>query len=411
MSSDNERGSVARPALSRLISMPSRRFADDYWGSQPQLSRAAGLEQGFADLFSLSAADELVADRGIRTPFVRMATEGTLLDPSRYTGTGGFGAEVGDQLDSGKVLAEFGAGATLVLQGLHRTWQPLAEFSRQLVSDLGHPVQINAYVTPASSRGFDPHYDVHDVFVIQIHGEKRWSIHPPVLQHPLRTQPWTDHPDAVAARAAEVATIDETFAPGDVLYLPRGWIHSATALGGISIHLTIGIAAITRWDIVQQLINRAATNSGLRASLPLGIDLAEPDSLDPIVRETIDELSKTLARSETSFLSNRLAQRLADATRPEPVSPLATIEALGEPDRGGIVSWRRSLWSRIEQDADSVRIVLATRTITLPVEAAKAVTTLARGDEAGVSELAGLDAESSVVVSRRLIREGVLVIR
>ncbi|MGO7984355.1 JmjC domain-containing protein, partial [Rhizobium johnstonii] len=76
---------------------------------------------------------------------------------------------------------EFAAGATIVLQGLHRLWPPLIDFTRLLIDDLGHPAQVNAYVTPASSQGFDPHYDTHDVFVLQVSGEKHWRVDEPVL--------------------------------------------------------------------------------------------------------------------------------------------------------------------------------------------------------------------------------------
>ena len=86
------------------------------------------------------------------------------------------------------MLRLFADGSTVVLQGLHRLWPPLIEFADQLAADLGHPTQVNAYVTPPSSRGFDAHYDVHDVFVLQVAGQKHWTIHEPVLRDPLRTQ-------------------------------------------------------------------------------------------------------------------------------------------------------------------------------------------------------------------------------
>ena len=70
----------------------------------------------------------------------------------------------GASLASEGVLALVREGSTLVLQGLHRLWPPLIEFTGDLAADLGHPVQVNAYVTPAQSQGFAPHYDVHDVF-------------------------------------------------------------------------------------------------------------------------------------------------------------------------------------------------------------------------------------------------------
>ena len=293
LSEPDLRGPSDRPALARLSGIPASDFSREYWGEQPLLTHR---EDGFADLFSASAVDELVAERGLRTPFARMASEGSVLSPSLFTAPGGFGAEVGDQLDSAKVLEQFAGGATLVLQGLHRTWQPIAAFTRQLVADLGHPAQVNAYITPASSRGFDPHYDTHDVFVIQIAGAKRWTIHEPVHRHPLADQPWTDHRDAVAARARTEPRIDAVFEPGDVLYLPRGWIHSAVAQGGTSIHLTIGVRAATRHDLLTRLLARGGDEPALRSPLPLGVDYADATSLDADLAATVAAARDLLQR-------------------------------------------------------------------------------------------------------------------
>ena len=90
-----------------------------------------------------------------------------------------------------------------MLQALHRVWPPVLQFCQELAGELGHPVQANAYVTPPQNQGFSAHYDVHDVFVLQIAGEKRWRIHPPVLVSPLRDQPWNDRKADVEKRAEE----------------------------------------------------------------------------------------------------------------------------------------------------------------------------------------------------------------
>jgi len=420
--SDVERGSGDRPALSRCIAIDPDAFATDHWAARPLLTTAAQLGRDFTDLFSRDDVDELVSSRALRTPFVRMAKEGDVLAPSRYTSRGGFGAEVADQVDSDKVLAEFAAGATLVLQGLHRTWSPIAEFSRTLAAELGHPCQVNAYITPASSRGFDPHYDVHDVFVLQIHGEKHWVIHEPVHMDPLRDQPWSDHRDEVAARASGEPTIDAVFRPGDALYLPRGWIHSATALGGISIHLTIGVAAYTRHDIVREAIARAADDAALRASLPLGFDPADTDALRPIVEATVTDLIAALVGSGeriTDSVSDALTARRRTDSPAGPVRPLGTIEAANALDSQTAssvsVTLRSGLTPALSPDHDGdddgpVRIHLPAKTVTLPGAARSAVERILAGAPVLVSDLPGLDVESAVVVARRLLREGVVVL-
>ena len=408
MSEIDERGPSDRPALSRLTGIPTAKFARDHWGEMPLLTRPAA---GFDDLFSERAVDELVADRALRTPFVRMAAEGTVHSTSLFTSSGGFGAEIGDQLDSEKVLEQFAKGSTLVLQGLHRTWQPIAAFTRQLVADLGHPAQVNAYITPASSRGFDPHYDTHDVFVIQVAGAKHWRIHEPVHRHPLADQPWTDHRDAVAARAKTAPRIDAVFEPGDVLYLPRGWIHSAEALGGTSIHLTIGVRAATRHDVLARLLARAGDDARLRAPLALGVDYSDADSLAPDLRATLDAARDLLdAAADDSAVASALRREFDAAVRPAPVRPLATIDLIADLAPSVVVGWRDALRSHIEDDDRSVHIVLPRKTITLPVEASAAVHALRERDHAAGS-LPGLDPQSSLVVARRLLREGVVVPR
>ena len=408
MTRDFEGGPDARAALPRLIAIPAPDFEREHWGRVPLLTRAAELGQDFTDLFSLEAVDELVANRAIRTPFVRMANEGDLLAPSRYTSPSGFGAEVSDQLDADKVLAEFAGGATLVLQGLHRTWSPLRDFTRTLVQELGHPAQVNAYVTPASSRGFDPHYDVHDVFVIQVHGEKHWTIHEPAHVDPLRDQPWSDHAEAVAARAQGEPAIDATFAPGDVLYLPRGWIHSATALGGTSIHLTIGVAAMTRWDIVEEIMATLKADPRLRDALPVGVAGLGEASIDDLVAETVRAITASLSENGGgASVASALQRRLSTSTRPEPVRPISTAEQLATI---GAVHWRAGLEASLQRTETEIRIVARSKTVALPLEAADAVEALAAGGSHDAADLPGLDPASSLVVARRLVREGILVL-
>ena len=403
-----ERGPVLRSALSRCIDVPTEQFARDHWGRAPLLSAA---HDDYADLFSPAAVDELVGRRGLRTPFVRLAHEGSVLSAERFTASGGFGAEVSDQVSSDKVLAEFAAGATIVLQGLHRMWPPLVDFTRRLVDELGHPAQVNAYVTPPSSQGFSPHYDTHDVFVLQVSGEKHWVIHAPVHPDPLKDQVWTDHRAAVAAAGAGQPVIDRVLRPGDALYLPRGWIHSATALGDTSIHLTVGMAAYTRADVVDTLLSLVGESEALRASLPLGIDVSDPEQLRPIVAEAVDALVTALsdAADPAALSARRLGARFGRDTRPEPVAPLATLSAITALSEHTRVRWRGSYGGTLTTADDRVRLTARGTVLSLPVEAEPALRLLREGDPVAVGDLPGLDLASALVVARRLLREGVVV--
>ncbi|SIS08569.1 cupin domain-containing protein [Williamsia sterculiae] len=394
--------------LSRCVALSVDEFARDHWGRSPLLSTADVLPRDFVDLLSPDAVDELIAERGVRTPFIRMAREGSLLDRSCFTGSAGFGAEMPDQVDSAKVLAEFAAGATIVLQGLHRLWPPVIDFVRGMVDDVGHPAQTNAYITPPSNRGFDPHYDVHDVFVLQVSGSKHWTVHSPVHTDPLAGQPWTDHREAIAARVRDTPVIDTVLRPGDALYLPRGWIHSAQALGDTSIHLTVGVAPLTRYDVVRNLLDELAGTDALRASLPMGLDFTRTDD---VVAESDKTLSMVIAALQdappelVAAASAALGTTFTTRTRPIAVRPLRSLDLL----TGLAVDTRLQLRHGLIARVAGAHLHLTDRTIAFPAQCADAIAAVVTGGLVSADSLPGLDSADSLVVLRRLIREGVVV--
>ncbi len=318
--------------LDPFVAGSAERFAAEHWGHAPLLSRRADLRL-HGPAFGAGAVDELLARRGLRTPFLRMARDGQTLPPGAFTLGGGVGAGIGDQVSEDKVLRLFADGATIVLQALHRTWEPVARDARGLAAALGHPVQVNAYVTPPQNRGFDDHYDVHDVFVVQVEGEKHWRVRPPVLALPLRSQPWTDHRDAVRAAAEDEPAIDAVLRPGDCLYLPRGWLHSATALGGTSIHLTYGVHVWTRRHLADDLLAAAARrlddDPALRAALPVGTDPLDPATATAARAALRESVLRAIDAVDDEELAAALARRARAAQRAEPLDVLAQLEAAG----------------------------------------------------------------------------------
>ncbi len=338
-----------------------------------------------------------------------MAKEGTVVPTARYTRGGGAGAEIADQVADDLVLAQLADGATLVLQALHRTWAPVVEYAAGLTAQLGHPVQVNAYVTPSQNTGFAPHYDVHDVFVLQLFGRKRWRIHEPVLPAPLRDQPWDARREEVAARAACEPLLDVTLEPGDALYLPRGYLHAASALGEVSGHLTIGVQPVTRAFLAEQVIGTLAQDPELRASLPAGVDLADPDVLAGELMATRVALHAAIDRLSDAEVATAVGAHLGARTRPAPVSPLAQVaaaDALGVRDE---VVLRPGLRCRLLVVGDRVRLHALDKTVAFPAVVTLALERLLLGDPLQVGDLPGLDAADAVTLVRRLLREGLAV--
>ena len=396
--------------LLRATGLSAEEFAETYWARRPLLRRAADLPgDGFADLMDLDAVDQLVSRRGLRTPFLRMAKDGDVLPTARYTRGGGAGAEIADQAADDKVLAEFAAGATLVLQGMHRVWPPVVEFGAALSAQLGHPIQANAYITPAQNTGFAPHYDVHDVFVLQFAGRKRWRIHEPVLEAPLRDQPWDQRREAVRARASEEPLIDTVLEPGDALYLPRGYLHSATALGGVSGHLTVGIQPVTRAFLAEQVLATLADDVELRRSLPMGADLADPAVLDAELKATQDALHRAIDRLDVERVAAAVGRHLGDRTRPQPLSPLAQLASAQSIGPDDAVVLRPGLRWSLRSVGDKVTLQLSGRSLSLPGSVEIGLRELLSGRVVTVGRVPDLGTDDALTLVRRLLREGLVV--
>ncbi len=390
-------GASGRPALARLVGDVVD-FAEATW-ARDAMHRPAADPRGFDDLLTQGAVDELLGERGLRAPFVRVAKSGATSATSAFTAPGGVGAGIGDQVSDDKLSALFSAGSTIVLQALHRVWPPIIEFCQQLAADLGHPVQANAYVTPPQNQGFDDHYDVHDVFVLQVSGRKKWSVHAPVLASPLRDQPWTDRRDAVRRAAEQEPVLETVLEPGDVLYLPRGYLHSATALGGVTVHLTLGVHSWTEFAVAEELValalRRLADDEWARGSLPLGTALRGDELEVHTIRKV---LSEVLDAVDPDDVADRLRARRRDAQRAAPIGPLAQHALAASLADDTVVRLRE----HVDASLADGRLTSRAGVVTVDKAPEHAVRRLLAGEAVAAADL-GLD------TARALIEAGLVV--
>jgi hypothetical protein len=401
---------AVRPSgvLRRCTALDPDRFATEVWGREASLSRASDLDpRGFTDLLTLDDVDRLLSRHGLRTPFLRVARDGRTLPADAFTRGGGTGATVADQVADDRLARLFADGSTLVLQGLHRSHGPLLDLAQDLAAELGHPVQVNAYVTPPQSRGFDPHYDTHDVFVLQVAGRKRWVVHRPAAPPPTPAMPWTDHRGDVAAAVAAPAALDVVLEPGDALYLPRGFVHSATAIGEVSAHVTLGVHPWTRRHVAERVLAGLADDEALRVSLPVGVDVASPGDLEDEVALVLDALvSRLEALRGSAALTRRVADDLggaaAAAVRAEPVPPLRQQAALAALDGSTPLRWRRGLRAEVLADGDTIELRTAEARVRVPAAAEPALTRLLAGETTTAGDL-GPDLGAAATLLRQAL--------
>jgi bifunctional lysine-specific demethylase and histidyl-hydroxylase NO66 len=368
-------------------------FLAEHWERSP-LVVARDDPARFLHLLAPADVERLVCEMRLRAPGFRLVKEGAQLPLTGYTEDIEWrpGSFSGTPLVE-RVAAELAEGATLVLQALHLHWPAAALYCRGLEMSLGCPVQANAYLTPATSRGFAVHHDTHDVFVLQASGRKSWRVYEPVLELPLKHQRWSPH------LGDPGPPVDEfTLEAGQTLYLPRGWPHEATTSDDESLHLTIGLHPTTRMDALRAALDSCADDLELRRSL-------SPDGSLPG-----DLLERLAARLDPGAVARRARRRFVASRKPVLHDQLTQVRGLDGLTAGDPVGRRPTVIAELEESDEAIVLLFEGKELRFPLKAAAAVRALAAtAGPVRARDLPGpLDETGRLVLVRRLVREGFL---
>ncbi|HEX6237310.1 MAG TPA: cupin domain-containing protein [Acidimicrobiales bacterium] len=387
-------------ALARCVG-DAGTFRSQVFGTAPHLQRGG---TGFDDLLSLTDVDRLLTGHGLRSPAVRLVRDGDPLDPAGYTRSARTGRRrIDDLIDPGRVLDLHADGATVVLQSLQRWWPAITRFCRDLELALGHAVQANAYLTPAGAAGLAAHHDTHDVLVLQVHGTKRWLVREPVVRAPLER-----HTSDRSLAATQPPVLEARLAPGDALYLPRGFVHSAEAQAGVSLHITVGILATTVHDVLTAVVSRATGDARFRRSLPVGAGF-DPGVATQAVKSAIADFAAWLDQLDPASVADDVRERFLTSRLPLLEGHLLEIGRLGMIADHTVVGVRPGTVHHRRTDGERLVLSLGDRHLELPAALEPALDRLLDGAPLRVGELAGiLDHDSRLVLARRLVREGLL---
>ncbi len=101
--------------------------------------------------------------------------------------------------------------------------------------------------------GVGPHFDSYDVFLLQVHGQRRWRIG--------RQKDLSLRADLPLKILASFEPTDEyLLEPGDMLYLPPQYAHDGVAVGEC-MTASIGFRAPSRGELARELLQRLADDA------------------------------------------------------------------------------------------------------------------------------------------------------
>jgi len=184
----------------------------------------------------------------------------------------------GVRVDRSELWSNYEKGCTIRLLCPHKYSDVIQSLLSTLEVEFQCMVGANAYLTPArSSQGFAPHYDDIDAFCLQLEGSKRWKVYEPTMKLP-RTSSEDFTPEDLESMKL---VLDVTLNEGDLLYMPRGWIHQACTLrdnNQHSLHLTISTMQQWAWADLMEIVMPEAlhavatseSSTSLREGLPQG---------------------------------------------------------------------------------------------------------------------------------------------
>jgi hypothetical protein len=315
-----------------------------------------GEEGGFDDLLSVADVGRLVSQGGLRTPGLRLVKEGGTISESQYaTDISWRPKPFLGTVDPDRVANAFAEGATIVLQALHHTWLPLAQFCRELEAELGAGVQANSYYT----------------------------------ELPLKNQRWSKE-----LGVAGPAVLELTLRAGDTLYLPRGWLHDALTSGTDSLHVTVGVNVPTWADAFRAALEECESDVEFRRSVPEDGEMSA---------DLLDRLGARLAAED---VARRRRARFVDSRRPILDGQLEEVRELESVTATTLLERRPTVIANL----DGTTLSFEGKHVDLPEQAAEELEAIVAAEEPfAAGSLPGeLDEDGRLVLVRRLIREGFL---
>lgn len=387
---------TAEPSLTWLLQpLTVETFLDEFWAAKHyHVKRCCA---GYFDrlLPGSSAVDELLEHVQPEPGAVRLVRDGKDKDPDTYRRADG-------SLDLVHVRGAFIEGYTIVVNGLEQYVRAIATLTHSIEVELNFPTRANAYITPPGSTGFVPHYDPHDVLVLQVRGSKIWRLSNDAVvpAHAMQL-------GEGAVPGGIPSSTDLHLQAGDVLYLPRGQIHAAATTSEPSVHLTIGIHAPTLLTLLTHTLHMLSLRDDrVHDRLP-------PRHLDDadVRASLVDVVHDILGTVEDpSVIADGLGSMEEVLVRRGRCPPVGQISKVVDIDGQTRVVKYQPLYSRVTAVAGGVALQFAQLLVSAASGHEAAMLFLSKGTEPfRVRDLPGLTAPQQAELARKLIVAGFLV--
>lgn len=379
-------------------------FVANHWEGEPLViqGRDPSIYEG---LLGLDALDDLIHNSGIQYPAFRLVNGGEEVPRGHYSlgpipwGTGSVSGFI--NRDATRELMR--QGCTIIMEACQRVLPHVAELAHIFEKGLHCPSPVNLYVTPPKAQGFKPHYDVQNVFVLQLHGTKKWKVYQSMVENPSEVQSLHCAVQPSAELLHEI-----TLSPGDLLFLPRGYGHVAHTTDELSVHLSVSLLPTTWADVFRNMVESLHHDPRFRAAVPLQpagpaeVSEAQEGLFDSLMQAFVEgsALEDTLDEMGVHFVATRL-----------PVTS-GQLKALDRPRNvhiNSIVRKPQGIVWRVDTDGEHAQLHFHGKSISAPWSAIATLRWIADAAEFCVRDIPGdIDDDIRCELAQHLVNEGFL---
>jgi len=307
-----------------LAPVTPERFFAEHFDRQPLHVRGGAAK--FAAVLGWRGIDRLLdMTHAWSSQSLKLMLDGQPVPPEAFCSraTSRDGAPV-QQPDARKLREWVARGASLVMNDVDSLSPGLASVSEALEEAGLGKAQANVYISFRSHKAFPAHFDTHDVWAVQVEGEKTWNLWSGRAEWPIPHPAFRSLGQAHHEKAKGTLREQVTLKAGDLLYLPRGWYHDALAEADASVHVAYGANAALGMDLMSILFERV---------------VAEPLFRQPLPRQDGTPAAGFALSTRAAALGNRLSELCRD---PKVLDALNRHVAEHRFRRGGvdILGWR-----------------------------------------------------------------------
>jgi ribosomal protein L16 Arg81 hydroxylase len=300
----------------------------------------------------------------------------------------------------------FNQGKTIIINGGDRSILKLVNYCSDLEKELKFRLQFNIYITPHNSQGFAPHYDDHDVFIMQTTGTKIWRLYNTPIELPSCKQPHCKIKDKYELGEP---TFEVELKPGDLLYIPRGLIHDAVTTDAASVHITLGLHPNYWFEILQEIAELAEEKAEFRKAVPNGITA---ENYQTQFKQDFLKLTESLIDNlDLDEILERKLDQYIDNKRSEDKNRFFDSIQINKLNLNSVLSKRENILYKIDRDKENIYFKFYGKKLEFPRFTEFSINTLLQPQSFAVRDIGGLITdEGKIDLATKFVQEGFLTI-